>query len=167
MFFFVFSFFCFFACWFATQLGQRYCNTRVLASGPALLAASLLAPPVAVVVVMPAAADTVAKLFLRAAARCSMRATTWAYLLPPCLPMGFDQQVGKVMGEDMAATRTSKTATPWAFCDRLRGKTVVFDLSALLYSLLLRKQGATRPGTLHSVSVSTGVLLHTSRWFVC
>ena len=57
-------------------------------------------------------------------------------------PMGFDQ-VGKVMGEDMAATRTSKTATPRAFCDLLRGKTVVFDLSALLYSLLLRKQGLT------------------------
>ena len=56
--------------------------------------------------------------------------------------MGFDQ-VGKVMGEDMAATRTSKTATPRAFCDLLRGKTVVFDLSALLYSLLLRKQGLT------------------------
>ena len=56
------------------------------------------------------------------------------------MPPGFDQ-VGLVMGERTPQTRTSKTATAKAFCELVRGKIVVVDVSCLLYSLLLRKPG--------------------------
>ena len=56
------------------------------------------------------------------------------------MPPGFDQ-VGLVIGERTPQTRTSKTATAKAFCELVRGKIVVVDVSCLLYPLLLRKPG--------------------------